>query len=65
MSNFGGGTCPLCSAAYALGTTPIYAPFDRPRCNFIVSIIKRPPALELLFGGAYIKNYTVYTTRVL
>ena len=36
-----------------LGATPIYTPF-RPQCNFMVSIIKRPPALELFFRGAYI-----------
>ena len=42
-----------------LGATPIYVPF-RPECNFMVSIVKRPPELELFFRGFYIRNYTVW-----
>ena len=34
-----------------LGATPIYAPFGS-QCNFMVSIIKHLPALELFYNGA-------------
>ena len=44
-------TCRSSSALMVrIGGTPIYAPF-RPQCNFMVSIIKRPPALELFLGA--------------
>ena len=32
-------------------------------CNFIASDIKRRPAPELFFKGAYIRNYTVVLDR--
>ena len=31
----------------------------RPQCNFMASIIKRPPSARIIFRGAYIRNYTV------
>ena len=44
-------TCRSSSALnVCLSATPIYVLF-RPQCNFMVSIIKRPPALELFFYG--------------
>ena len=43
-----------CGSSYALivhlGATPIYVPF-KPQCNFMVSIIKRLPVLELFLGA--------------
>ena len=52
-------TCRSSSALIVhLGTTPIYASFG-PQGNFMVSSIKHLSALELFFGGAYIRNYTV------
>ena len=40
-------------------TNLLSSPFG-PQCNFMVFVIKRPPALELLFRGVYIRNYTVF-----
>ena len=46
-----------------LGAAPIYVPFG-PQCNFMVSIIKSPPALVLPFRGACIRNYTVISVHM-
>ena len=54
-------TCRSTSALHVivrLGASLIYLPFG-PQYNFMVSIIKRPPVLELFFRGTYIRNYRV------